>query len=183
MMHWIVDCIMVTACLRPCVSMRAFRSALPDYDKPIPRRVGVEAGVPAELFGQCKMASTVSVSFPTLPLHEAIRKEYFEFLLSNRILSKITLFLLPVVRKYNSLVLKITPKEHPIAYFLERALARVFQRNEVLLPVKVSLNSALFCFAVNKRADEYRRFLAECESVPLAVTPSPAHRGEIRAAS
>ena len=163
--------------------MQAFRSGLADYDKPIPRRIGVEAGVPAPLFGQWKMASTVSVSFPTVPLHREIRDRYFEFLVSNKILNRLTLFLLPVIRKYNSLVLKITPKEHLITYCLERALVRFLRRGEVLGPIKVSLNSALFCFAVNERAEEYNRLLAECRSEPMPARPSPEVHDDIRAAS
>lgn len=163
--------------------MQAFRSGLPDYDKPIPRRIGVEAGIPANLFGQWKMASTVSTSFPTIPLHEDIREQYFEFLLSKKILNRIGLALLPAIRKYNSLVLKITPREHPIAYYLERILVRLFRRSEVLSPIKVSLNSALYCFAVNQRMEEYRQFLATDESELAPARVSPEFRQDMRAAS
>jgi hypothetical protein len=50
------------------------------YDRPIPRRIGEEAGVPREAFGQTKLASVVEILPPYLPHGERLRQEFFAFL-------------------------------------------------------------------------------------------------------
>jgi hypothetical protein len=50
------------------------------YDRPIPRRIGEEAGVPREAFGQTKLASVVEILPPYLPHGKRLRQEFFVFL-------------------------------------------------------------------------------------------------------
>ena len=50
------------------------------YDRPIPRKIGEDAGVPRELFGQTKLGTTVEFPPPYLPYGRPLRREFFRFL-------------------------------------------------------------------------------------------------------
>ena len=50
-----------------------------NYDRPIPRRIGEDAGVPRALFGQTKLATVVQSPPPYLPHGAPLRREFFRF--------------------------------------------------------------------------------------------------------
>ncbi|MDV3503504.1 hypothetical protein [Marinobacter sp. M-5] len=50
-----------------------------DYDRPVPRRIAEEAGIPRELFGQTKSATTVD-ELLLMPLANQLKAEYKRFL-------------------------------------------------------------------------------------------------------
>jgi hypothetical protein len=54
------------------------------YDRPIPRRLGEEAGIPRELFGQTKLATVVNFLPPYVPHGAVLRKEFFDFYRQSR---------------------------------------------------------------------------------------------------
>jgi hypothetical protein len=56
------------------------------YDRPIPRRIAEEGGVPRALFGQRKTGSVVDFPPPDVPYGRELRREFFSFLKSNGIL-------------------------------------------------------------------------------------------------
>jgi len=77
------------------------------YDKPIPRRLGEEAGVPRDRFGQRKLATVVEFLPPYLPYGALLRREFFRFFRRERgILCLTQLRLAPAI---NSLMLKFLP--------------------------------------------------------------------------
>jgi hypothetical protein len=47
------------------------------YDRPIPRRLGEDAGVPRDRFGQRKLATIVEFLPPYLPYGAPLRREFF----------------------------------------------------------------------------------------------------------
>ena len=59
-----------------------------EYDRPIPRRIAEEAGVPRQLFGQSKMGSVVLFSAPSIPYGKALRREFFDYLADEKILAR-----------------------------------------------------------------------------------------------
>ena len=50
------------------------------YDRPIPRRIAEEAGIPRHAFGQSKYASVVIFPQPSVPYGKALRNEFFSYL-------------------------------------------------------------------------------------------------------
>jgi hypothetical protein len=48
------------------------------YDRPIARRLGEEAGVPREAFGQTKLATVVEIMPPYLPHGAGLKQEFFD---------------------------------------------------------------------------------------------------------
>lgn len=54
------------------------------YDRPIPRRIGEDAGVPRALFGQIKLATVVEFPPPYLPYGAPLRRGFFKFIRQKR---------------------------------------------------------------------------------------------------
>lgn len=124
------------------------------YDRPIPRRIAEEGGVPREVFGQVKMASVLELPPPPVPLDPSLRSEFFDFLAEHRILVAGRL-LLPLVRRWNAVVCTVSPTRHRWAYWIQRAICRILGRSQPLPLLFMRLESTLFCFCVNKRTSEY----------------------------
>jgi hypothetical protein len=74
------------------------------YDRPIPRRIAEEAGIPRHAFGQSKMGSVVLFSQPSIPYGTALRREFFAYLAEQKILARSETWLWPVVRWVNSML-------------------------------------------------------------------------------
>src|SRR6266571_6133518 len=123
------------------------------YDRPIPRRIAEERGVPRELFGQVKMASVVEFALPRIPCTPSLRAEYFLFLVQHGVIHEWQLTLLPLVRQVNEWV----ATHHDL-----RLLRRPF-RWRGLWPW---LNGSIFCFGVTRRQVDYARALERVDRLP-----------------
>ena len=55
-----------------------------NYDRPIPRRIAEDAGIPRDIFGQSKLATVVEFMPPYIPYGKALRREFFHFLWKTR---------------------------------------------------------------------------------------------------
>jgi hypothetical protein len=130
-----------------------------NYERPIPRRIAERAGVPGNLFGRKKMASVVEFPPPFVPVGAELRKSYFRFLRENRLLSRLGLFLLPLVHRYNTIVIFQTPSNF-FAYYVNRLVARLSFDKLKLQPLWYSLNGRILCFAVNSLVGRYRKILS-----------------------
>jgi hypothetical protein len=141
------------------------------YDRPIARRFAEQAGIPREFFGQKKMATIVAMERPPFPFDPALRKQYEQFLLQNRLLTPWQLRLAPVVLWLNNLIYRYKPQQYfvdsladakldrhhwryRVGYTLNRVFKAVFRR-----PIKPSqlwthLYATLYCFAVNEVAHQ-----------------------------
>jgi hypothetical protein len=127
------------------------------YNRPIPRRIAEQAGVPRHAFGQRKMATVVEAAAPRLPWGQELREEYKDFLITHNIMARPHWSLLPLVRRWNTIVAFAPAGYYKAAYYASRIMYRVFGKE---LPVIWrSLNGRLFCFGVNKRIAEYRAAL------------------------
>ncbi len=129
------------------------------YDRPIPRRMAEENGVPRELFGQVKTASVVEFSKPPIPIRPALRKDYFDFLVHNRRLWGWQTLLLPTIQRLNWALLVAGPTRYPLIHYTNRILSRVVRRDYGMGQVWRRLNGSLFCFCVNRRVEALRRVL------------------------
>jgi hypothetical protein len=128
------------------------------YDRPIPRRIAEEAGVPREYFGQKKMASVVELPTPNVPFDKDLNREYLEFLESNSLISKLERAMVPLIHAYNEYVVYKGPQQNIRAYYLDRLLQKLTNGRHVLHPVYKRLDGSIFCFSANKVAASYREF-------------------------
>jgi hypothetical protein len=144
-----------------------------DYDRPIPRRIAEEAGVPRRAFGQTKVGSVVEFAIPQVPQGAQLRRRFFAFLQRNGLARRWQLALLPSVRRVNEVFWFATPEHSVLAYYAMRAAIRVAGR-ELPPPVLWSgLRGALHCYAVNEVADEYRRAIGAVSAAEEALAGVP----------
>lgn len=124
------------------------------YDRPIPRRIAEEAGVPREAFGQVKLASVVAAMPPYLPHGAALRREFFRFFRRERGVAGLGYLLL--APKVNALLLK---------YFRSKIRRLVRERWGTLAFIDrittvprlgERLKAVLYAYCVNRTAGSYR---------------------------
>lgn len=127
-----------------------------DYDRPIPRRLAEQAGLPRAMFGQVKMASVLEYPAPIIPVDGSLRQEYLAFLVEHRVLSRAQARLLPWVRRWNALLWTTSPRRHAWNYYLQRAISKLLGRRFAFSPLLARLNGSIFCFCVNRRIEDYR---------------------------
>lgn len=125
------------------------------YDRPIPRRLAEQAGIPRPMFGQTKMASVLEYPAPIVPKGRHLRSEFRRFLVDNLILSRLQCTLLPLVRRWNAIVGTTSPHRHVWSYYLQRAASRLLRRKYAFPFIWRHLNGAIFCFCVNRRIGDY----------------------------
>ena len=131
------------------------------YDRPIPRRIAEQAGLPRNMFGQVKMASVVEFAPPRVPLGQELRQKFHSFLLTNGLLMRWQVWLLPVVRRWNTLVSTTSPSRHAWNYYLQRVISKLIGKEFAFPIVWKRLEGSIFCFAVNLRAVECRAMLSD----------------------
>ncbi len=131
------------------------------YNRPIPRRIAEEAGVPRNAFGQTKMASAVAMPIPNIPISPALRNEYFEFLKVNKILSPIKIKFMGTIHRINKLIYFFSPRKYKLIYYISRTICRI-KGNEYSIPLILEqLSATLFVFSVNKTAAEYKKAIGK----------------------
>lgn len=130
-----------------------------EYDRPIPRRLAEQAGVPRSMFGQIKMASVLEFPPPIVPVGDRLREEFLASLVDHKLLAGWQCILVPLARRWNSIVLTTTPSRHVWNYYAQRAVTRVLRRPFSFPLALGRLNGAIFCFCVNRRVKDYHRGL------------------------
>lgn len=130
-----------------------------DYDRPIPRRIAEQAGVPRELFGQRKMASVAKFPSPGVPHSADLKESYFEYLVRERLLSRWQVSLFPLVLRVNTWIAFRYFYAPKLSYYFERIVSRTIRRRWIIPTLWRRLNGTLYCYCVNKRAKDYRALL------------------------
>jgi hypothetical protein len=137
-----------------------------NYDRPIPRRIAEEAGVPREMFGQTKLASIVHLPTPNVPVTPALRAEFFRHLRKNHLLGRLGIWLLPLVHRLNNWIYWSNPsryfndwRKHPLLWYIGYAWARLFGQPLRIRMLWTRLDSFLYAFCVNKAREEYAEHL------------------------
>lgn len=146
------------------------------YDRPIARRIAEEAGVPRHLFGQSKMGSVVLFSQPSIPFGKALRCEFFDYLVREKVMTRPTTWLWSVVRWINtSLQVSYLRRVSGIS-FAERLISKLTGATFRFRPLWSKLDGALYCFCVNRTADMYStdlRLSSESPSASRSLSPTP----------
>ncbi len=142
-----------------------------NYDRPIARRISEDVGVPREAFGQVKIASVVLFPMPSLPYGKELRDEFLEFVVNEKLLTRWMNQFWPVVHFVNTAI-SFKHSRYKGLYYLERIISRVIGNKWQLKYVWRHLDSALYCFCVNKCAREYEGYLSEVTmSEPVDKAP------------
>ncbi len=138
------------------------------YDRPIPRRIAEEAGIPRNMFGQNKLASIVHTATPNLPFTPELRRDFFAHLSKLGLLGRGRIMLLPLVQRVNNWIYWKNPnryltnrKAHPILGYCAYALSRLRRRPIRIGLIWTALDSYLYAFCVNKVRTEYRAALSD----------------------
>jgi hypothetical protein len=142
------------------------------YDRPIPRRMAEDAGVPRTLFGQTKIATVVEFAPPPVPKGEALRDEYFSFLTRFKLLRQWQLGWFPLVHRANSKLWFAGETRHAWLYYLQRAISKIIRQDFRFALRWARLNGRLFCFAANRLADQYATQLAATPELSVSVSVS-----------
>ncbi|ODU50765.1 MAG: hypothetical protein ABS92_02020 [Thiobacillus sp. SCN 63-374] len=137
------------------------------YDRPIPRRIAEEAGVPREMFGQVKLASIVHLPTPNVPVTPTLRAEFFRHLTKNKLLGRLGIRLLPVVQWLNNWIYWKNPsryfnnrRKHPLLWHISYGWSKLFGQPLRIRMLWPKLDSYLYAFCVNKVRNEYAGLLA-----------------------
>jgi hypothetical protein len=141
------------------------------YDRPIPRRIAEEAGVPREMFGQIKLASIVHLPTPNIPLTTGLRDEFFRHLLKSKLLGRIGIGLLPAVQRFNSWIYFNKParhfnnrRQHPLLWHVGYGWSKLFGQPLRIPMLWQQLDSYLYAFCVNKVRNECAALLAHSQT-------------------
>jgi hypothetical protein len=129
------------------------------YDRPIPRRLGEEAGVPRAAFGQLKIGSVVEWAPPQIPRDARLRRKYLQFLGEAGLRSRWQLRFLSMVQRLNGKVATMWSRYYRIVYYPERAAWKLLRWRLEPPVFWRDLRGSLFCFAVNECVQEYRTVL------------------------
>jgi hypothetical protein len=142
------------------------------YNRPLPRRIAEEAGVPREAFGQRKMATVVEFPSPQIPWSAELRAGYYAFLRRNKLITPFGWSLLPLVHSWNTAAIFASPTKHRALYYAQRLLIRFGRRDTRLPQLGRALDGRLFCFAANTRVTDYVHAL-ESSPAPSATGSAP----------
>jgi hypothetical protein len=140
------------------------------YDRPIARRIAEEAGVPRHLFGQSKMGSVVLFSDPSIPYGKALRREFFDYLVNEKIMIRPTTWFWPVVRWINTTLQVSYLRRVSGIYLMERVLSKLTGQLVRFPRLWSKLDGTLYCFCVNKTAGRYSSDLRASSEDPSWVS-------------
>jgi hypothetical protein len=140
------------------------------YDRPIARRIAEEAGVPRHLFGQSKMGSVVLFSDPSIPYGKALRCEFFNYLVNEKIMIRPTTWFWPVVRWINTTLQVSYLRRVSGIYLMERVLSKLTGQLVRFPRLWSKLDGTLYCFCVNKTAGRYSSDLRASSEDPSWVS-------------
>jgi hypothetical protein len=131
-----------------------------DYDRPIPRRIAEEAGIPRRLFGQSKMGSVVLFSRPSIPYGKPLRLEFFDYLSDEKIMARPKALLWQTVRWVNTILMLKSERRFAVVHYTERLISKLMGRKFLFKLMWSELEGALFCFCVNRTAATYAQDLS-----------------------
>ena len=136
------------------------------YDRPIPRRIAEEAGIPRQAFGQAKYASVVIFPQPSIPYGKTLRSEFFAYLDTQGLLSRSRTWLWPAVRWFNSILKVRNERRFHLVYVIEDLIAKLRgllrgRPNFQFARVWSHLSGTLLCFCVNRQATQYAQALGQ----------------------
>ena len=138
------------------------------YDRPIARRIAEEAGVPRQLFGRSKKGSVVIFPNPPVPYGKALRLEFFQYLVDEKIMTRASIQLWPFVRWVNAILTVKSPRRFALVYYAERVISKLTGRKFHFKFMWPRFNGTLFCFCVNRTARTYAEHIARMKQHELS---------------
>jgi len=117
------------------------------YDRPIPRRLAEEAGIPRTLFGQVKLATVVEILPPYLPHGERLRDEFAKYIREKR--GRMTLLRMLILPRLNSAISRLQWKFGRLPW-----LGSLIDRIPTL---GRRFNAVLYAYCVNRVVRSYAR--------------------------
>ena len=123
------------------------------YDRPIARRIGEEAGVPREAFGQTKLATVVEVMPPYLPHGTELQREFFGG--ARKRFGAIGAAWIRAAQKLNFPLMILCRAYDKMRRVLRARLSFMKPVQPTRYRLAAHRNSALYAFCVNKCADLY----------------------------
>lgn len=150
------------------------------YDRPIPRRIAEEAGVPRDLFGQTKLASIVDLPSPNTPITPTLRAEFFQYLSKNHLLGRTSIWLIPFAQRLNNWIYWKNPnryfnnrRKHPLLSYINYGCSKLLGQPIRISMIWTQLDSFLYTFCVNKVRNEYAGLLAQSQTTSNSNMISP----------
>jgi hypothetical protein len=164
-------------------SMTAYRLG-GAYDRPIPRRIAEEAGVPRAMFGQTKLASVVLFPPPNVPVTAALSAEFFRHLRGQRLLGRAGASMIPLVRRLNNWIQFNNPdayfkmgRKHRLLWYAGRAWTRFSGTAPEFHMLWTRLDAFLYAFCVNKVRHEYSALIRSRQRAGSTGSTPGAARG------
>lgn len=165
-------------CITESPAMRPWRLNT-RYDRPIPRRIAEEAGVPREMFGQIKLASIVHLPTPNVPVTSSLRDEFFRHLIRRKLLGRMGIRILPIAQKLNNWIYWGNPNryfnnrsKHPLLWHFSYGWSKLFGQSLRIRMLWPQLDSYLYAFCVNKVRDDYATNLSAAGEGQVDLPPS-----------
>jgi hypothetical protein len=141
------------------------------YDRPIPRRIAEDAGIPREAFGQKKMATVVELATPNLPISEALRKDFLKTLRASGTLNWAGQSLMKSLQRYNTWIVWersnrffTDRKRHPASWLVAYLWTRLTGRALRFRVLGTHTDASLFAYCANKVKTEYAGVLAKADA-------------------
>ena len=116
-----------------------------DYDRPIPRRIAEEHGVPRAVFGRKKLAI---MEYYTYPRHPELRQQFFNYLSNEQHFG-------PLKRYLHSIAEQV---DYRLASFasIDRLFGERHTLRKLIRPGSRNLSNTLYVWATNRATEDYR---------------------------
>jgi len=147
------------------------------YDRPIPRRIAEEAGIPRRLFGQSKMGAVVIFCRPAVPYGRELRAQFFSYLAHENLFPRYKAWIWPLIRGINSMLMVKCERRYPLIHYAERVISKLRGRKFLFRLWWMHLDGALFCYCVNRRAKTYSETLSLIQSSDIPTGPTVLQSG------
>ena len=128
-----------------------------EYNRPIPRRILEEGGIPRKDFGYVKKGGWKLWRIPNRPFHPQLQQQYYNFLLMNNLCSKFKITCFPVASLLFWVKLILWENGIIKGHF-----------NDVKLPF-ANIAHSTFPWAVGKIADQYRQSIVAATGTRVSV--------------
>lgn len=123
------------------------------YDRPIARRLGEEAGIPREAFGQTKLATVVEVMPPYLPHGAGLRRAFFAS--ARRTFGPVGAAWMQAAQKLNFPLMILCRAYDKMRRVVQARLSFMKPVQPTQCRLGEHRKSALYAFCVNKAAQHY----------------------------
>lgn len=125
------------------------------YDRPIPRRILEEGGIPREAFGYVKKGGWNRFRIPNRPFDPQLRKQYYKFLITNNLCPRWKITFFPIV----SLLYFLYWNLEIITIVLWNKIGFFNGRLKRAMPPFARIAHSTFPWAIKIIADKYRERL------------------------